>query len=108
MAGRLTVVGLGPAGPELITPQVTERLAATPTVRLRTARHPAAAVVEAPSYDHVYEAADRFADVYEEIARDLLALAAVDDIAAAAIALLRAHAEQAAAAAAAGTPVFQP
>jgi len=36
------------------------------------------------------------------------ALAAVDDIAAAAIALLRAHAEQAAAAAAAGTPVFQP
>ena len=80
MAGRLTIVGLGPAGPELITPQVTERLAATPTVRLRTARHPAAAVVEAPSYDHVYEAADRFADVYEEIARDLLALAAVDDL----------------------------
>ncbi|MEL0140544.1 MAG: SAM-dependent methyltransferase, partial [Acidimicrobiaceae bacterium] len=80
MAGRLTIVGLGPAGPELITPQVTERLAAAPTVRLRTARHPAAAVVDAPSYDHVYEAADRFADVYEEIARDLLALAAVDDL----------------------------
>ena len=80
MAGRLTIVGLGPAGPELITPQVTERLAAAPTVRLRTSRHPAAAVVDAPSYDHVYEAADRFADVYEEIARDLLALAAVDDL----------------------------
>ena len=47
MAGRLTIVGLGPAGPELITPQVTERLAAAPTVRLRTARHPAAAVVDA-------------------------------------------------------------
>ena len=80
MAGRLTIVGLGPAGPELITPQVTERLAAAPTVRLRTAQHPAAAVVDAPSYDHVYEAADRFADVYEEIARDLLELAAVDDL----------------------------
>ncbi|MEO0494736.1 MAG: nucleoside triphosphate pyrophosphohydrolase [Actinomycetota bacterium] len=80
MAGRLTIVGLGPAGPELVTPQTSDLLASAPTVRLRTARHPASTIVDAPSYDHVYEAADRFADVYDEIARDLLDLAADGDV----------------------------
>ena len=69
--GRLTIVGLGPAGPELITPQTRAALESGAEVRLRTARHPAAEVVVAPSFDEVYESADRFADVYAEI-RDRL------------------------------------
>ena len=69
--GRLTIVGLGPAGPELITPQTRAALESGAEVRLRTARHPAAEVVVAPSFDEVYESADRFADVYVEI-RDRL------------------------------------
>jgi len=71
--GRLVVVGLGPAGPELVTPQTRSLLAGPDPVWLRTRRHPAAAVVDAPSFDEVYEAAPTFAAVYDEIARRLLA-----------------------------------
>ena len=53
--GRLTIVGLGPAGPELITPETRAALDGQAPVRLRTARHPAAASVDAPTFDGVYE-----------------------------------------------------
>ncbi|MEM9466347.1 MAG: nucleoside triphosphate pyrophosphohydrolase [Actinomycetota bacterium] len=71
--GRLTIVGLGPAGPELITPQTQAALASGAPVWLRTARHPAAVAVHAPSFDDVYEAGERFADVYAEICERLVA-----------------------------------
>ncbi len=71
--GRLTIVGLGPAGPELITPQTQAAIAAADQVWLRTARHPAAVGIDAGSFDAVYEAADTFEDVYAEIAARLIA-----------------------------------
>lgn len=70
--GRLTIVGLGPAGPELITPETRAALDGQAPVRLRTARHPAAASVDAPTFDGVYETGTRFSAVYEEIAERLV------------------------------------
>lgn len=77
--GRLTVVGLGPAGPELITPQTHAAIAAADRVWLRTSRHPAADGIDAASFDEVYEAADTFADVYAEIAARLIADVTTDE-----------------------------
>ena len=77
--GRLTIVGLGPAGPELITPQTRAAIDAADRVWLRTTRHPAAAGIEAPSFDDVYEVADTFADVYAEITARLAADVAATD-----------------------------
>ena len=70
--GRLTIVGLGPAGADLITPQTRELLDRGERVWLRTRRHPAADAVDAPSFDDVYEAAADFGGVYEEIRRRLV------------------------------------
>ena len=72
VSGRIVVVGLGPAGPELITPATLAVLESGAPVWLRTGRHPAAAVVDAPTFDEVYERAERFSAVYEEIADRLL------------------------------------
>lgn len=70
------MVGLGPAGAELITEGTRAAIERVPRRYLRTTRHPAApAVGEAESFDHVYEEADDFAGVYRRIADDLLAAA---------------------------------
>lgn len=75
--GTVIVVGLGPAGPELVTTSTRDLLAGPHPVWLRTSRHPAAALApEAPTFDEVYERADTFADVYAEITDRLIALAA--------------------------------
>jgi tetrapyrrole methylase family protein/MazG family protein len=77
LTGRVVAVGLGPAGPELVTRETADLLAGDAPVWLRTARHPAAALVpDAPTFDDVYERADTFADVYGEITDRLIALAA--------------------------------
>ena len=74
--GRVTVIGLGPAGPELLTSEALDAIASIPTRFLRTTRHPAAsALAGAPSFDHLYDAHDTFDDVYRTIA-DELAVAA--------------------------------
>ncbi len=68
--GLLTVVGLGPAGPELLTIEATEALSRASTVYLRTARHPSAqslAGAGAVPLDHHYEEAADFASVYRGI-----------------------------------------
>ncbi len=75
---RIDVVGLGPAGPELITVGALALLESAPTVFLRTTRHPAAAAFPAArSFDHHYERAGTFDEVYGSIADDLVT-AAVD------------------------------
>ena len=75
--GRVVVVGLGPGGPDLTTLGAVEALAAAPHRYLRTHRHPAAApYLDDPSFDHRYEAADAFAEVYDGIVEDLVAAAA--------------------------------
>ncbi|TAK63983.1 MAG: hypothetical protein EPO22_06175, partial [Dehalococcoidia bacterium] len=76
----LTIVGLGPAGAELLTVEARDTLAAAAEVWLRTARHPAVAgLPQGPAYhsfDDVYERGASFQEVYDEIAGRLLDLAA--------------------------------
>ena len=63
--GRVTVVGLGPAGPDLVTAGTLAAVERVPTRFLRTARHPSAPVVpDATTFDGLYDAADSFDDVY--------------------------------------------
>jgi tetrapyrrole methylase family protein/MazG family protein len=72
----VVVVGLGPAGPELLTRAASEAIARIPERYVRTTRHPAAAAVPgAHSFDEVYERAASIDEVYAEIA-DALAEAA--------------------------------
>jgi tetrapyrrole methylase family protein / MazG family protein len=77
MLPRVVVVGLGPAGPELVTAEVTALAAGIGARFVRTTRHPAAvALGEAGSFDHVYEQAERLEDVYPRIVEELVAAAA--------------------------------
>ncbi len=79
MTGRpprptVVVIGLGPGGPDLTTAGAAARLAALDHWRLRTRRHPAAEpYADRDSYDHVYESAATFEDVYRTIVDDLVA-----------------------------------
>jgi tetrapyrrole methylase family protein/MazG family protein len=71
------VVGLGPAGPELITSDAMATMAGAGAVFLRTFRHPAAdRFPEADSFDHHYERSRTFDEVYRAIVSDLVAAAA--------------------------------
>jgi tetrapyrrole methylase family protein/MazG family protein len=73
------VIGLGPAGPGLVTSAALDVLARPVRRFLRTVRHPSAIVVEdATTFDHLYEHADTFADVYQAIT-DALVQAAQED-----------------------------
>jgi len=70
---RIDVVGLGPAGPGLLTSTTRALLDGPAPVFLRTSRHPAAvAAAGARSFDHHYESADTFDDVYRAIVDDLV------------------------------------
>jgi tetrapyrrole methylase family protein/MazG family protein len=70
------VVGLGPGDADLLTQRSLQLLRESPLVRLRTRIHPAAdAFPDVPSYDDWYERADSFDELYDEIAKDLIALA---------------------------------
>ncbi len=72
---RIRVVGLGPAGPELVGVRAWSLVTGAPHVRLRTRRHPAAATLSAPSYDDWYDRYDTFEELYAAIAADLGRLA---------------------------------
>ena len=74
---RITVVGLGPAGADLV-PQASESLLHGSPGRafLRTARHPAAEpFTAARSFDDVYDSAGTFDEVYSRIVDTLVAAA---------------------------------
>jgi tetrapyrrole methylase family protein/MazG family protein len=73
----IVVVGLGPAGPELITGATTEAIDRIPRRFIRTARHPASiAVPDAQSFDHVYERAGSLVACYQQIVDELVEAAA--------------------------------
>jgi len=81
MAGRVVVVGLGPAGADLLLPAARRALEHVPNRYVRNARHPAVdelatAGIELRSFDDDYDAADDVGDVYERIAAELLDRAA--------------------------------
>jgi tetrapyrrole methylase family protein/MazG family protein len=71
---EVVVVGLGPAGPELVTAETLALIASQPHRYLRTARHPAASVVAgARSFDDVYENAATLDEVYPRIVDEVVA-----------------------------------
>lgn len=75
--GSVVVVGLGPAGPELITNETTQLLRGSAPVLVRTARHPAVEGISyTTSFDHLYETHDTFEAVYQAIVDELASLAA--------------------------------
>lgn len=74
--GRITVVGLGPGDPGLLTEATRAAIARVGVRFLRTARHPSASAVgPATALDHLYDAAERQADVYSSIVDTLVAAA---------------------------------
>lgn len=80
---HVTVVGLGPAGPDLLTVAARAAIDGCDPGRrfVRTTRHPSAPVVEpATSFDAVYDDAARLDDVYPEIVRRLVVAAAGGDV----------------------------
>jgi tetrapyrrole methylase family protein/MazG family protein len=73
---HVVVVGLGPGGTDLIGPGATEQLGDPGRTWLRTARHPAAAAVDAGhTFDDVYDSAGTFDEVYADIVERLVAAA---------------------------------
>lgn len=73
---RIVVVGLGPGNAGLVTVDTMQAIKATTHRYLRTAQHPSSYLVpNAVTFDHVYDSADSFEDVYNTIAATLLAAA---------------------------------
>jgi tetrapyrrole methylase family protein / MazG family protein len=69
---RVVVVGLGPAGVDLLTPSALAALHREVPRYLRTSRHPAAeAAVGASSFDDLYETAGSLDDVYAGVVATL-------------------------------------
>jgi tetrapyrrole methylase family protein/MazG family protein len=74
----ITLLGLGPGGPELLTRQAWQILENCTEIYLRTRQHPAVAGlpagIEVHSFDHLYESLETFEAVYQEIVATVLAL----------------------------------
>lgn len=73
---RIDIIGLGPAGADLVTRGALDLIDEIPVRFVRTQQHPAAALVDGESFDHHYEALTSFEAVYEQIAEDLARAAA--------------------------------
>jgi len=70
------VIGLGPAGPGLVTADTLAAIGRVPVRFLRTSRHPSAATVPgATTFDELYDQAERLDDVYHGIVERLVAAA---------------------------------
>ena len=70
---HVVVVGLGPAGADLIGQGAAHLLRDRGRLWLRTRRHPAAAAFEAArTFDDLYDAADTFDEVYDAIVERLV------------------------------------
>jgi tetrapyrrole methylase family protein / MazG family protein len=81
VGGRIVVVGLGPAGADLLLPAARRALEQIPARYVRTSRHPAvgelaAAGIGLRSFDDGYDAADDLDGVYARIVADLRDVAA--------------------------------
>ncbi len=80
----LTLLGLGPGDPDLLTLQAQRHLASGPTIWLRTRIHPTVAALPAlaaaPSFDAEYEAAADFAQLYATISAAVIAAAQDGDL----------------------------
>ncbi len=75
---KVTVVGLGPAGPEYLTSAAVAAIGEIPDWYVRTARHPAAGPLVASgavALDRHYETAATFAEAYAGIVEEVVAAA---------------------------------
>lgn len=75
----LTIVGLGPGDPKLLTLEAQETLARAPEIYIRTRKHPTVDALppsaSVRSFDAYYEQYDDFAQVYAAIADEVIRLA---------------------------------
>ncbi len=75
----ITILGLGPGAVDDLSRRAWEIIQATPTLYLRTARHPCVADLPATckvvSFDEVYQQFAQFDDVYAEIAARVIQVA---------------------------------
>ncbi|MEA2009033.1 MAG: SAM-dependent methyltransferase, partial [Chloroflexota bacterium] len=76
---KITILGLGPGDPQLLTRQVWQTLNEANEVYLRTSQHPTVdgfpAGLTIHSFDHLYEKEESFDAVYDEIVNQILDLA---------------------------------
>jgi tetrapyrrole methylase family protein / MazG family protein len=77
----ITIVGLGPSGQDSMTVAARRAVESARTLLFRTGRHPAAADLSGEgltfeTFDHVYDAAGTFEEVYQRIADDVMERAA--------------------------------
>jgi tetrapyrrole methylase/mazG family protein len=82
---KLTVAGLGPGDAGLITRATWARIEAAQHIILRTRIHPTVEVLDVAgisyeTYDHLYEEADDFDELYASIVDDLMARARTMDV----------------------------
>lgn len=80
MSHPITVVGMGPGDPDLLTTAAKRALEGAPLVYLRTKRHPTVALLDAwgkpyHAYDPLYDRQEDFDSLYDEIVADLVAKA---------------------------------
>jgi len=75
----ITILGLGPGSIDDLSRRAWDKISNSPTLYLRTVRHPCAADLGATckvvSFDDVYQRHAQFDDVYDEIAARILRLA---------------------------------
>lgn len=75
----ITIIGLGPGDAGLITRAAWQAIESADVLYLRTAVHPTVDALppglELHSFDHLYQSAERFGEVYARIADDLVARA---------------------------------
>lgn len=81
---RVTVVGLGPGGADLVLPAARQAIVGAGRRFVRTARHPAVAElraegIEFEAFDRIYEQARDLDAVYSAIVAELLAASAASD-----------------------------
>jgi tetrapyrrole methylase family protein / MazG family protein len=74
----ITLLGLGPGNPDLLTRKAWEILTSSPELYLRTRQHPVVKALPPQltvhSFDHFYEQGQRFEDVYARIVETILEL----------------------------------
>ena len=80
MKPELTIIGLGPGALSYLTMEAYEAVTTAPEVLVRTLKHPVideliARGAKFSSFDHMYEQAESFDEVYESIADAVFALA---------------------------------
>src|SRR5512140_2416494 len=80
----ITIIGLGPGSPEMLTRRAWEVLSNASEIYVRTARHPTLdglpASVRVKSFDYLYEQAATFSQVYSHVADAVVLLGVSPDV----------------------------